>query len=173
MRASPWTSPIIVALPVAVPLLRRRRRALRAVALCSTAVTMGLPLAHALELPARRRLDARQWWLTRLLYLPWFGRAGHAEGVALLAAPALAGLVPSARRSALAAWALLLIANPGVFLPLVAPTNHQTLRLVDPPGNWRQLRDRWEFGHLARFACHAGALGVLVIEAAGDSSNER
>lgn len=161
-------STIAVTLPVVMPLLTGRRRILRGVALVVTAATAGLSMAHVLEMPAKRRLPLSQWWwLTNRLYRPWFGRAGHAEGVALLAVPALGAVSPASRPAALIATALLAVANPVLFFTLVAPTNRATLESPEhPPKDCQRLRDHWEFGHLARFLCHALAFVVLAGEAA-------
>lgn len=128
-------------------------------------------MSHALQLPAKRRLEPAQWWsLTRTLYRPWFGRAGHAEGVALLAVPALAVVDPGSRPRCLTSSAALLLANPVLFFSLVAPTNQATLRYGDEvPPDVVALRDRWEFGHLARFACHLAAF----LAVAWDGCHER
>lgn len=157
-------SALVVVPPVAVPLMTRNRAALRTVALVSSSVTLGLSMSHALELPAKRRLAPAQWWsLTRTLYRPWFGRAGHAEGIALLAVPALAVVDPGSRRRWLTSSAALLLANPVLFFSLVAATNRATLRHGDEvPLDVVALRDRWEFGHLARFGCHLVAFLALV-----------
>lgn len=85
---------------IAGPVLGRRVGAARAVALVSTALTMGMSFAHTLDIPGKRSYDGRLWWhLSRTLYRPWWGRAGQLEGVALGAAPALAYCETAAQRT--------------------------------------------------------------------------
>lgn len=156
------TSIALVIVPVAVPVLCRRTRWLRVVSRTAVAVSMGLSMAHALERPGKLELSVQRWWETTGLYRPWFGRAGHLEGTALLALPALAAVSTAGRPAALAAWTACLVANPGVFLTMVAPTNRATLRHPEePPPDADRLRRRWELGHLLRFCCHA--LAFLLI----------
>lgn len=164
-------STLVVVSPVAAPLVARHRPALRTVALVSSAVTLGLSMAHALELPAKRRMETAQWWsLSRTLYRPWFGRAGHAEGIALLAVPALAVMDADSRRQSLTSSCALLLANPVLFFSLVAATNRATLRYGDEvPPDVIALRDRWEFGHLGRFMCHLVAFLALAWQSSRES----
>lgn len=166
--SSALVSTLAVTGPVLVPLLIRRRRLLRGVALVATAATAGISMGHALEMPAKRSMSpAEWWWLASRLYRPWFGRAGHVEGVAWLALPALAAVSSTSRRAAGVASGLLVAANPIVFVIFVAPTNRATLTSPDHP-RWdvERLRNSWEFGHLARFVCHALAFVVLASDTA-------
>jgi hypothetical protein len=58
------------------------------------------------------------------------------------------------------------VANPVLFMTFVAPTNKATLQHAETvPEDLVHLRDRWEFGHLARFVCHAAAFTVLACDA--------
>lgn len=146
--------------PVAVPVLLGRPRALRTVARTSVAITAGLSLGHALQRPAKLRMSTQEWWsLSIRLYRPWYGRAGHVEGTALLALPALAFSSRRGRTATLTATTAMLLANPVLFLRLVAPTNRATLASPDaPPADAARLARRWELGHLLRAACHVLAL---------------
>lgn len=160
------TSTAVVVAPVVVPVLTRRPRALRGVARASVAVTAGLSLGHALQRPAKLRMSAQQWWwLSTRLYRPWYGRAGHFEGMALLALPALAVASRRGRPPVLLAWAAVLLANPVLFMTLVAPTNRATLASPDvAPAGAALLARRWELGHLMRAVCHGVALIAVLTE---------
>lgn len=155
----------VAAVPAAVvvPVFTHGARWASAVSLLSTALTTGMSFAHAIELTGKRAYDGALWWhLASTLYRPWWGRAGHLEGVALLAVPTTAVLQrnrrPAGPLTAAAAGCLLL--NPGIFWGYVRPTNLATFRATpeELPADWRELRDRWEYGHLARFVLHLLAL---------------
>jgi len=77
--------PIIATLLLSiVPTVLGNVRALRFIAIVSTALTMEMTFAHTLELPGKMTYDGKLWWhLSRTLYRPWWGRAGYVEGVAL------------------------------------------------------------------------------------------
>ncbi len=89
------------------------------------------------------------------------------EFAAPLTAIALAILVRKrhpAFQLTLMALAFMLLAFPVIFLVFTEPANviirNATLETI--PTNWEQLRNQWEYSHLARFFCHLAALSVLV-----------
>ncbi|NJN58078.1 MAG: DUF1772 domain-containing protein [Leptolyngbyaceae cyanobacterium SL_5_9] len=65
----------------------------------------------------------------------------------------------------LVAIAFMLLAFPVIFFTFTEPANRiirsATSELIPP--NWEQLRNQWEYSHLARFFCHLGAFGALVL----------
>ncbi len=59
----------------------------------------------------------------------------------------------------------MLLAFPVIFFAFTEPAN-VVIRSATPesiPANWEQLRNQWEYSHLARFFCHLAALGALVL----------
>lgn len=143
----------------------------RFITLILSALVMGMAFCHALELPAKMQYSAAQYiTIQNSLYVA-FGPP-NIGAVIEVAAPlmtiALAILVHKRRPAlqlTLVAIALMLLAFPVIFFAFTEPAN-QIIRNATPeliPANWEQLRDQWEYSHLARFFCHLGAFSVLVL----------
>jgi len=143
-------------------------RTWRLVAALLTALSMGVALAHLLELPAKIGLPGPVWlWLLQTLYPPGFGTAGAAfELGAVVSVMGLAFLVHHRRPAfgwTLAAALCLLVAH-AVFWIAVAPVNETLVPLSAEalPRDWSVLRARWEFTHAARALLQLVALGCLL-----------
>lgn len=146
-------------------------RSWRFITLILSALVTGMAFCHALELPAKMQYSAAQYiTIQNSLYVA-FGPpniGAWIEIAAPLAAIALAIFVRKRRpafRLTLVAIALMLLSFPVIFFAFTEPAN-RIIRSATPESisiNWEQLRDQWEYSHLARFFCHLGALSALVI----------
>jgi len=145
------------------------------------AVTMGLALAHALELPGKLRLNKEQYLVVQGIYYPGFTLGGIAEAGSILAAFVLLILTPSnSRQFWLVAGALIaLVAVQVIFWTMTQPVNRYWLRNTElsrtatrffetgtaaPVDDWTEMRDRWERSHVLRAI--ASVLGLLLVTAA-------
>jgi hypothetical protein len=143
----------------------------RFIALILSALVTGMALCHALELPAKMQYSASQYiMLQNSLYVA-FGPpniGAFIELAALFTAIALAILVRRRHPSfqlTLMAIAFMLLAFPVIFFAFTEPAN-VIIRQATPekiPKNWLELRNQWEYSHLARFFCHLAALSALVL----------
>jgi len=152
------------------------------------AVAMALALAHALELPGKMRLDRETYYAIQPIYYPGFtigGGIGEAGGT--LATLILLCLTPLGS----AAFWLTLVALLGllgmqaVYWLWTHPVNQfwvagvhlnrfssgffsfgaqmsQREHATHPP-DWTELRDRWEYSHVARAGCALLSLVALVV----------
>ena len=141
-------------------------------------VAMALVLAHALELPGKLRLSKEHYLAMQPIYYPGFTIGGAAEPFGLIATFILMVLTPFGSSAFwLTAGALVALAAMHTTYWLVThPVNNFWLSDVELKGagarffsfdplnrtddsrvpTWTQLRDRWEYSHLAR-----AGLGVL------------
>lgn len=150
------------------------------------ALVMTAALAHALEMPGKLKLERESYRTVQTIYYPGFTVAGIAEVLGIIAALALLLVTP---RDTIDFWlhglALLGLAGvQAVYWIVVHPVNAywmQGRRLeragaaffsLDPgrhsqaqagPESWRDLRDRWEYGHLARAGLSILSLCALVL----------
>lgn len=135
------------------------------------ATTMGLALAHALELPGKLRLDKDTYVAVQAIYYPGFtigGLVGELGGLLVLFA--LLFLTPYGSHRfwwTAAAFGLLLAAHV-VYWLVTHPVNNFWVKdtdmadagtaffsfLAGKGGDWAQMRDIWEYSHVAR-ACLA------------------
>lgn len=142
----------------------------RFITIVLSALVTGIALCHALELPAKMQYSALQYiTIQNSLYVA-FGPPNVGAFIELstpLAAIALAILVRKrhpAFELTLIAVAFMLLAFPVIFFTFTEPAN-VVIRASQPqsiPVNWEQLRNQWEYSHLARFFCHLAGLSVLV-----------
>jgi hypothetical protein len=151
------------------------------VATISTAITMTLSLAHALELPGKLRLSRQEYLAVQPIYYPGFTRAGLAEPISIVVVALLLAMTPYGTAEFwLTAGALVAaVATHVLYWTLTAPVNKVWLKDeelsasaqrffgastgggVDDAG-WTVLRDRWERSHVYR-AVTAMAAFVLVV----------
>jgi len=63
------------------------------------------------------------------------------------------------------AIAFMLLAFPVIFFAFTEPANIviRSATAESIPANWEQLRNQWEYSHLARFFCHLAAFSALVL----------
>jgi Domain of unknown function (DUF1772) len=157
--------------------------ALQVFSVVTVAVAMALTLAHALELPGKRRLTREQYLVVQPIYYPGFTFGGIAEPLGLLLLIALLVLTPAGGTPFwLTAGALAALATMhGVYWVLTHPVNNFWLKdhqlkgfsasffFFDPlkRGNsakpdWTVLRDRWEHSHVVRAGLGIASLLLLV-----------
>lgn len=159
--------------------------ALEALALLLTAVAMALPLAHALELPGKLRLDKHAYLEVQPIYYPGFTIGGLVGEVGALVMTAVLAMVTT--RGSIASWLALgsFVAFAGMHVAywvLTHPVNGFWLAeaemggagarffATDPlgrdlaRGDWVTMRDRWERSQVIRSVL--GVVGfVLVVTA--------
>jgi hypothetical protein len=142
-------------------------------------------IAHALELPGKLRLDRDAYFVVQRIYYPGFTIAGIAEFLAMIATAALLLAPASLPRIAVLIALLGLVAMHAVYWVVIHPVNRRWLAgeglsragsrffAADPTGararepaheaDWRVLRDRWEYAHVARAVLSTLSLLALVV----------
>ena len=154
------------------------------------ALAMALAFAHALEMPGKLRLDKDSYKAVQSIYYPGFtigGAIGEAGGT--LALIWLLLLMPRATADFwLTLVALLgLVAMQAVYWTVTHPLNRFWVKNVklnrfnsalfrfgakslDKPAApvWTDLRDCWEYSHVARAACAAASLMALLFALSND-----
>ena len=161
---------------------------LQILSIALAAIGMGLSLAHALELPGKRRLDEPTYRRVQTIYYPGFTVGGAlGEPGAMLATLVLLLLTPSGTAAfwlTLAALACLLVEH-GVYWVVTHPVNKAWLAGEGLRGaggaffgsggampsnqSWTALRDRWEYSHVAR-AVFAGLAFLALVWAMASSA---
>ena len=127
----------------------------RLISLLCAALTSGIAFCHALELPNKMMLPADTWFnVQQMLYRGFGVKAGSIEVGAVVSSLMLLLLV--GKRQAAFIWTLIasvcFVAGLVLWFSVVNPAN----LLVDSwttatlPSNWMQIRDQWEYGHVAR-----------------------
>jgi len=142
-------------------------------------------LAHALELPGKLRLTKEAYMAVQPIYYPGFTIVGIAEPVAIISTIALLVLMPWGGADFwLTVVALLgLISMHAVYWLFTHPVNNFWLRgeklsglgtgffalgsaskRSEPrPPDWTDLRNRWEYSHVARAGLAALSFIALLI----------
>jgi uncharacterized membrane protein len=154
--------------------------------LLCVAITMGLPLAHALELPGKLRLDEAEYRIVQSVYYAGFtigGLIGELGGVIVL----IAVLILLPKQTARFYWTVvslvLLCAVHAVYWLMTHPVNNAWVSTVPMPKaastffatfgrskrDWRQLRRQWECSHLVRACLSMASLTTLAISQAIDN----
>ncbi len=156
---------------------------LQVAAVLLAALALAPALAHALELPGKRRLTRDAYLVTQTIYYPGFTVAGIGEPVAAVATFGLLLVTPT---QSPAFWLVLvallsLVAMQAVYWIVTHPVNkawmaRQRLGKAGPtffatgatasPADaldWQVLRDRWEYSHVARAVLAAIGLVALVV----------
>lgn len=120
------------------------------VAILLTALALVPAGAHLFELPNKMALGAREYFIVQQLYRGW-----NLFGIVLFAAIAVNLLLAwtlrkeeTAFRLALAGF-LLMTTSLAIFLVWTYPANLATSHWTVIPGDWAELRDRWEYSHAA------------------------
>jgi len=152
-------------------------RAVRFVAVLLAALTLGMGLAHLMQLPARMGWDQYLWVGSTVqggLY-SLFGSVGAAIDVAtVIALGLLTYLVREHHRSGvrLALSAALLFAT-GLLLwwVLVYPVNAELAHWVNGPvpADWTTYRARWEWGHATISLFELVGFGALIASVLADT----
>jgi Domain of unknown function (DUF1772) len=147
------------------------------------AIAFALSLAHALELPGKMRLDKETYYAVQPIYYPGFTIGGVSEPVGILLTIVWLFMRPFGSTTFwLTLVALLcLLAQQAVYWFVTHPVNQfwvegqhinrlgagffsfgtQAPRAARP--DWRQLRDRWEYSHVARAGLTLVSITALVI----------
>jgi hypothetical protein len=154
--------------------------------LLCVAITMGLSLAHALELPGKLRLDEAEYRIVQSVYYPGFtigGLIGELGGIIVL----IAVLILLPKQTARFYWTVvslvLLCAVHAVYWLMTHPVNNAWVSTVPMPKaastffaafgrskrDWRQLRRQWECSHLVRACLGMASLTTLAISQAIDN----
>jgi len=142
----------------------------RFITLLFVALTLGLSLAHTLEMPAKLGYDGPLYVTLQQTLYRWWGPplvGAFLEPGAVLATAVLAYLVRRQRPTfalVVAATLLLLLAFPMVFFLAVEPANAAFRQAAPqaPPTDWMRLRTQWEYGHATRFGLHLAAFALLL-----------
>ena len=132
-----------------------------AAAIVAIGLIAGTALAHVFEMPHKMAMSGDVWLsIQSVIYNGW------GEKLLYLDIVAIAGLTfciirnSLARKALLLSLLLLLIADIGIFLIWIAPTNEavDAWASITPMNNWVELRQNWEWGHAAR----AGVLSLAL-----------
>jgi hypothetical protein len=142
-------------------------RAWRFVTLLSSALAIALPLAHLLEMPAKRAFEPELYRVINQNLYWGFGTFGAAIEVAAVLACLGLAFVVRRRRPAFAltlSAAVLTVAAHVVFWMFIAPVNAEIAAWAPGgvPEGWTALRDRWEFAHAVRALLFIGGFGFLL-----------
>jgi hypothetical protein len=149
--------------------------AIRLITLFLAAIVMALTLAHALEFPGKLRLDKESYLAVQTIYYPGFTIVGIAEPLSAIAALVLFILVRGNLLVSLLTFVsfVALLSVHVIFWIVTQPVNRFWLKAQQltplgqrffssdtsrvPPAqaeteslDWRQMRDCWEYSHLAR-----------------------
>jgi hypothetical protein len=153
---------------------------LQVITVLLVAVAMSLALAHALELPGKMRLERTSYIAVQTIYYPGFTFGGLSEGLGMLATFVLLLMTP--RSQPAFGWTIAgfvaLVAMQAVYWIITHPVNKFWLKGTDlkgvgrgffslgkasEAGDWRRLRDRWEYSHVLRAALSLIALVSLIV----------
>jgi Domain of unknown function (DUF1772) len=155
---------------------------LQVVTVFLVAFAMSMALAHALEHPGKQRLDEKTYMAVQAIYYPGFTLGGIGEVLAIIATLALALVM---RGGGVAFWCAVsafvaILALHAVFWLVTQPVNKYWARYLplnkagkrffapddmsrsvesaaaDP--NWKRLKNKWEYSHIARAGLSAIAL---------------
>jgi hypothetical protein len=158
---------------------------LQVVALMLVTLASVPALAHALELPGKMRLTKEAYFAAQTIYYPGFTIAGSAEPLAIIATFVLLLLTPQGG----AAYALTFVALLGLIVMhavywlfthsvnkvwlqgerlSAVGTGFFSVGSASSPDmvDWRRLRDRWEYSHVARAGLVVISLIALVVAVA-------
>ena len=154
---------------------------LQVLSILLVSVGMSLSLAHALELPGKRRLQRETYFAVQTIYYPGFTVGGmFGELGAILVTGVLLLLTPAAT---VRFWLVLTTLTclgimHALYWVITHPVNqvwlkHQELRgpgakffgrpRATVEADWTLLRDRWEMSHVARAVFAMSALAALVV----------
>lgn len=150
------------------------------------ALAMATALAHALEFPGKLRLQKATYVAVQGIYYPGFtvaGMVGEAGGLLATLAVAVLTFGTSGFPFALGAF-LAMLAMHAIYWTVTHPVNNfwvedttmgkagstffsvgsrQNGKHEALPADWRRLRDRWEYSHIARAVCASLAFLLLAI----------
>lgn len=119
--------------------------------------------AHLLELPNKIKLSGKEYLTAQRLYRGW-ALAGIVVAAALMSTLALLFMLRDWPTAFALAWvAFLCIAGTQiVFWTFTYPVNRTTANWTFLPGDWAELRKRWEYSHAASAILNLIALVALI-----------
>jgi len=120
--------------------------------------------AHALELPNKIGLSGMEYLTVQRLYRGWaFARLIVAAALASMLV--LLFMVRELPPAFALAWVsfLCLAGTQLVFWIFPPPVNRVTANWTFLPGDWSELRRRWEYSHAASAALNLAALVALIV----------
>ena len=120
--------------------------------------------AHVLELPNKIGLSGIEYLTVQRLYRGWaFARL--VVGAALVSMVFLLFMVRELPTAFALAWVafLCLAGTQLVFWTFTQPVNRVTANWTFLPGDWSELRRRWESSHAASAALNLAALVALIV----------
>ena len=134
------------------------------ISLLLAALAMMPAAAHLLELPNKIRLTGKEYLTVQRLYRGW-ALAGIVVAAALLSTLVLLFMVRDWPTAFALAWvAFLCIAGTQVvFWTFTYPVNRMTANWTFLPGDWSELRKRWEYSHAASAVLNLVALVALIV----------
>jgi hypothetical protein len=138
----------------------------RFLAVVLTALALVPAGAHLFELPGKLALSRDDYFLVQEIYRGWslFGvvLVGALTANLMLTVMLYGRGLPFT----LACVAFLLVtATLAIFFIGAYPANQATANWTLVPGNWRDLRSQWEYGHAINAVLTFAALCLLVLEA--------
>ena len=119
--------------------------------------------AHLLELPNKIKLSGKEYLTAQRLYRGW-ALAGIVVVAALLSTLVLLFMLRDWPTAFALAWvAFLCIAGTQVvFWTFTYPVNRTTANWTFLPGDWPELRKRWEYSHAVNAVLNLVALVALI-----------
>lgn len=137
-----------------------------AVALLASVLMLGPALAHAFELPNKLGLSREQYFVVQQIYRGWDSFAV----VLLVQIVALLGAAYGWRRerrvvTPIVGTLLCVAAAQILFWSYTFPANRVTGNWTIAPGDWQDLRLRWEYSHLAGAVLQLIGLASLIVAA--------
>jgi hypothetical protein len=138
--------------------------AIRFISPLSTALALGVALAHLLELPNKIKLSREGYLTVQQIYRGW-ALPGVFVVAALLSTFVLAIMVRNNHPAfMLTAIAFLCIAGTQVvFWKFTYPVNQQTSNWTVAPAHWLELRRQWEYSHATAAVLNFIAFVTLVL----------
>jgi hypothetical protein len=130
-----------------------------------TAIAIGSSFAHLLELPRKIHMPAEQYLMVQQLYRGW-ALLGLAVVGALVTTIAMAIQLHDRRPPMFqlaSAAAACIGASLILFFVFTFPANRRTENWTKLPGDWQQLRSRWEYSHAVSAGLYLLALALLTL----------
>jgi hypothetical protein len=143
-----------------------RLTTMRFLSLLFTALALGPALAHLLEAPNKINLSGADYLTVQQLYRGW-AMLGIVVAGALLSTLFLTIMV----RKQSTAFTFTLIAllcivvTQVVFWTFTHPVNQATSNWTLLPANWQELRQQWEYSHVASAVLNLTAMVTLILSA--------
>jgi hypothetical protein len=137
-----------------------------ALALLSTAVSLGAALAHLFELPNKIGLSRDDYFVVQGIYRGW-SQLGIVLAIQFLSIVAVITLSRHERDVRILSTAALicLIVAQVLFWMFTYPANVATDNWTTIPTNWETLRKNWEYSHAAGAICQLAGMSSLILAA--------